>query len=286
MGIPKRRMPYGVAKKAAMVMLDAYQRQYGLSGAYLLPVNLYGPWDNFDLHTSHVIPALIRKCVEARDSGQDHIECWGTGSASREFLYVEDAAEGVVRATEVLDEPVPVNLGTNMEITIKDLVELIVKLTNFQGEIRWDSTKPDGQPRRCLDVSRAAERLDWQAQVGFEDGLRAPLLGTKSIGTPWFLAAVERKESALRFDDQPGLLPRCRGDSATRARLEPFIGGLWDMRYRSLRLERCMDKKVRHFRRTKRSTESRFTALAAAFLANHPSWPDFLILAISTLRQR
>ena len=164
--------PYGVAKKAAMVMLDAYQRQYGLSGAYLLPVNLYGPWDNFDLHTSHVIPALIRKCVEARDSGQDHIECWGTGSASREFLYVEDAAEGVVRATEVLDEPVPVNLGTNMEITIKDLVELIVKLTNFQGEIRWDSTKPDGQPRRCLDVSRAAERLDWQAQVGFEDGLR------------------------------------------------------------------------------------------------------------------
>ena len=164
--------PYGVAKKAAMVMLDAYQRQYGLSGAYLLPVNLYGPWDNFDLHTSHVIPALIRKCVEARDSGQDHIECWGTGSASREFLYVEDAAEGVVRATEVLDEPVPVNLGTNMEITIKDLVELIVKLTTFQGEIRWDSTKPDGQPRRCLDVSRAAERLDWKAQVGFEDGLK------------------------------------------------------------------------------------------------------------------
>ena len=164
--------PYGVAKKAAMVMLDAYQRQYGLSGAYLLPVNLYGPWDNFDLHTSHVIPALVRKCVEARDSNQDHIECWGTGSASREFLYVEDAAEGVVRAAEVLDEPVPVNLGTNMEITIKDLGELIVKLTNFQGEIRWDSTKPDGQPRRCLDVSRAAERLDWQAQVGFEDGLR------------------------------------------------------------------------------------------------------------------
>ena len=164
--------PYGVAKKAAQVMLDGYRRQYGLAGCYLLPVNLYGPRDNFDPHSSHVIPALIRKCVEACDSGSDHIECWGTGSASREFLYVEDAAEGIVRATEVMDEPTPINLGTCMEITIRDLVELIARLTGFQGEIRWDPTKPDGQPRRCLDTSRARELLDWEARTGFEAGLQ------------------------------------------------------------------------------------------------------------------
>ena len=164
--------PYGVAKKAAMVMLDAYKRQYGLKGVYVLPVNLYGPWDNFNLDTSHVIPALIRKCIEARDAGRDHIVCWGTGSASREFLYVEDAAEGLLRATEVMDTPEPINLGTNMEITIRDLVTLIAKLCGFRGAIRWDSSKPDGQPRRCLDVERAVERLGWRARVGFEEGLR------------------------------------------------------------------------------------------------------------------
>jgi GDP-L-fucose synthase len=164
--------PYGIAKKAAMVMLDGYARQYGLKSSYLLPVNLYGPFDNFHLHTSHVIPALIRKCVSAIEDGRDHIECWGTGSASREFLYVDDCAEGIVRAAETLDEPVPVNLGTCMEITIKDLVELIARLTGFEGEIRWDATKPDGQPRRCLDTQRAKSMLDWSAQVGFEDGLR------------------------------------------------------------------------------------------------------------------
>ncbi|MFO0827683.1 MAG: GDP-L-fucose synthase [Phycisphaerales bacterium] len=164
--------PYGVAKKAAMVMLDGYRRQYGLPSAYVLPVNLYGPWDNFDLHTSHVIPALIRKCVEAIDAGRDHIVCWGTGSASREFLYVDDAGEGVVRAAEVMDDPTPINLGTNMEITIKDLVHLIARLTGFTGEIRWDSSKPDGQPRRCLATDRAAKLLSWRAQVGFEEGLR------------------------------------------------------------------------------------------------------------------
>ena len=164
--------PYGIAKKAALVMLDGYARQYGLRSAYLLPVNLYGPFDNFHLHTSHVIPALVRKCVAAADGGQDHIECWGTGSASREFLYVDDCAEGILRAAEALDEPVPVNLGTCMEITIRELVELIARLTGFQGEIRWDTTKPDGQPRRCLDTSRAAELFDWRARVGFEDGLR------------------------------------------------------------------------------------------------------------------
>lgn len=164
--------PYGVAKKSAMVMLDGYCRQYGLASAYVLPVNLYGPWDNFDLNTSHVIPALVRKCVEAMDAGRPFIECWGTGSASREFLYVDDAAEGVVRAAEVMEDPTPINLGTGTEITIRDLVHLIARLTGFAGEIRWDSSKPDGQPRRCLDTGRAARLLGWRAQVGFEEGLR------------------------------------------------------------------------------------------------------------------
>ena len=164
--------PYGVAKKAALVMLDAYRRQYGLKSAYLLPVNLYGPRDNFDLQSSHVIPALIRKCVEARRSGASHITCWGTGAASREFLFVDDAADGLVRAAEVMDDPTPINLGTGMEITIRDLVTMIAKLCGFQGEIRWDATRPDGQPRRCLDTARAERLLGWKAKVGFEDGLR------------------------------------------------------------------------------------------------------------------
>jgi GDP-L-fucose synthase len=164
--------PYGVAKKAALVMLDAYRRQYGLKSAYLLPVNLYGPRDNFDLQSSHVIPALIRKCVEARRTGASHISCWGTGAASREFLFVDDAADGLVRAAEVMDDPTPINLGTGMEITIRDLVTMIAKLCGFQGEIRWDATRPDGQPRRCLDTARAERLLGWKAKVGFEDGLR------------------------------------------------------------------------------------------------------------------
>ncbi len=164
--------PYGVAKKAALVMLDGYRRQYGLASSYLLPVNLYGPRDNFVPESSHVIPALIRKCETARLEGRDHIECWGTGSASREFLYVDDAAEGIVRAAEVMEEPEPINLGTNREIAIRDLVGLIAKLVGFEGEIRWDSSKPDGQPRRCLDVARAHEQLDWAAAVPFEEGLR------------------------------------------------------------------------------------------------------------------
>jgi GDP-L-fucose synthase len=164
--------PYGVAKKAALVMLDAYRRQYGLKSAYLLPVNLYGPRDNFDLRTSHVIPALIRKCVEAQRAGASHITCWGTGAASREFLYVDDAADGLVRAAEVMDEPEPINLGTGMEITIRDLVTLIARLCGFGGEIRWDASKPDGQPRRCLDTARAERLLGWRARVGFEEGLR------------------------------------------------------------------------------------------------------------------
>ncbi len=164
--------PYGVAKKSLFVMLDGYKREFGLNSAVVVPVNLYGPHHNFDPHASHVIPALIRKCIEARDAGADHITCWGTGSASREFLYVEDAAEGIVTAAEKLDTPDPINLGTNMEIKIKDLVELIAKLCKFEGKIEWDPTKPDGQPRRCLDTSKAIEVMGWQAKVGFEQGLK------------------------------------------------------------------------------------------------------------------
>lgn len=164
--------PYGVAKKAAWQMLDAYKLQYGLGSAYVLPVNLYGPNDNFDLNSSHVIPALIRKCVEAQQRGDDKIVCWGTGSASREFLYSEDAAEGILRAAEVMSDPTPINLGASFEITIKDLVELIVRLTGFKGRIEWDPTKPDGQPRRCLSTDRAQQLLGWKARVGFEEGLR------------------------------------------------------------------------------------------------------------------
>jgi len=164
--------PYGVAKKAALVMLDGYRRQYGLASSYLLPVNLYGPWDNFDPTTSHVIPALIRKCLEAVESGRASIECWGTGSASREFLFVDDAAEGVVRAAERLDDPVPVNLGTGSEITIRALVELVAETCGFTGDIRWDASKPDGQPRRCVDASRARELLGWRAETALAAGLR------------------------------------------------------------------------------------------------------------------
>ena len=171
--------PYGVAKKAAWQMLDAYKLQYNMEGVYALPVNLYGPWDNFNLQSSHVIPALIRKCVEAIDRGDDHLPVWGTGSASREFLFVEDAADGILTAAERMSDPTPINLGTNMEITIKDLVHLIARLTGFcenedelASKIRWDTTKPDGQPRRCLDVTRAKELIGWEAKVGFEEGLR------------------------------------------------------------------------------------------------------------------
>ena len=163
--------PYGVAKKAAWQMLDAYKLQYGMRSAYVLPVNLYGPNDNFNLHSSHVIPALIRKCIEAQDRGDEKIVCWGTGSASREFLYVDDAAEGIVTAAEKMDNPEPLNLGAGFEITIKDLVELIVKLTGFEGGIEWDTTKPDGQPRRSLSTEKAAEHIGWRAQVQFEEGL-------------------------------------------------------------------------------------------------------------------
>ena len=164
--------PYGIAKKALLVMCQAYRQQYGLDAIYLLPVNLYGPRDNFDLHSSHVIPALIRKCVEARDRGDATISAWGTGSASREFLYVEDCAEGLVRSMESYDSAEPMNLGSGREISIRDLTNLVARLSGFQGQITWDPSKPDGQPRRCLDVTRARDEIGFAAGTTLEDGLR------------------------------------------------------------------------------------------------------------------
>ena len=164
--------PYGLAKKMLLVQAQAYRQQYGFNAIYLLPVNLYGPGDNFDPLGSHVIPAIIKKCVDAKMNGDTHITVWGTGSASREFLHVSDAARAIVLAAEKYDKPDPVNIGSGMEISIRELVSLIVELTGFAGEIVWDSTKPDGQPRRCLDVSRAEEEFGFRATVGFREGLR------------------------------------------------------------------------------------------------------------------
>jgi GDP-L-fucose synthase len=163
--------PYGLAKKMLLVQAQAYRQQYGFNAITLLPVNLYGPRDNFDLDSSHVIPALIRKVIEARDAGRDYIDVWGTGSASREFLYVEDAAEAIVLAAEHYNKPDPVNLGSGREITIRSLAEQICDLCGFTGEIRWDPTKPDGQPRRSLDTSRALGDFGFQARTSLRDGL-------------------------------------------------------------------------------------------------------------------
>ncbi|REK63297.1 MAG: GDP-fucose synthetase [Brevibacillus sp.] len=164
--------PYGLAKKMLLVQSQAYRQQYGFNSIFLLPVNLYGPRDNFDLETSHVIPALIRKCVEAKERNENHIVVWGTGQVTREFLYVEDAAEAIVLAAEYYDGDQPVNIGTGEEISIKDLAELIARETGFTGEIRWDTGKPDGQPRRCLDVRKAREYFGFQARVSLREGLR------------------------------------------------------------------------------------------------------------------
>jgi len=164
--------PYGIAKKALLVMGQAYRQEYGLDAIYLLPVNLYGPRDDFDPETSHVIPALIRKMVEARDAGATHVDCWGDGTPSREFLHARDAARGIVLATERYDEGDPVNLGTGQEITIGDLARLIARLVGFRGELRWDPRQPNGQPRRALATERAFERFGFRAEVPFEDGLR------------------------------------------------------------------------------------------------------------------
>jgi GDP-L-fucose synthase len=163
--------PYGIAKKALLVQAQAYRRQFGFNAVYLLPVNLYGPGDSLDLERSHVIPALIRKCLEAEAEGRNYITCWGDGSPTREFLFVEDCAEAIVMAAEKYSGEEPVNIGTGKEISIKELVRLIARLTGFSGEIRWDTSKPNGQPRRCLDTRRAVELFGFRAKTSFEEGL-------------------------------------------------------------------------------------------------------------------
>ena len=164
--------PYGLAKKMMLVQSKSYRQQYGFNSIFLLPANLYGPGDNFDPETSHVIPSLIRKCIEARENGAKFVEAWGTGRASREFLYVADCADGVVRAAATYNESEPVNLGTGSEITIAELIKLIACYTRYEGEVRWQHDKPDGQPRRRLDVSRAKEKFGFEAHTSFEEGLR------------------------------------------------------------------------------------------------------------------
>ena len=172
--------PYGLAKKMLLVQSQAYRQQYGFNSIFLLPVNLYGPGDNFDLASSHVIPALIRKCVEAKEQGADEIVAWGDGSPTREFIYVEDDAEGIALATQYYNRSDPVNIGSSFEISIKELTELIARLTGFEGQVRWDTSKPNGQPRRKLDTTRAKEYFGFSAKTNFEDGLR------KTIN--WYLA--------------------------------------------------------------------------------------------------
>jgi GDP-L-fucose synthase len=164
--------PYGLAKKMMLVQSQAYRAQYGFNSIFLLPVNLYGPRDNFDLESSHVIPALIRKCVEAVRSGAGEIVCWGTGNVTREFLHAEDCAEGILLASERYNKSLPVNLGAGFEISIRDLAEKIAALTGFKGRMVWDSSKPDGQPRRCLDVTRAEREFGFRARIGFDEGLK------------------------------------------------------------------------------------------------------------------
>jgi GDP-L-fucose synthase len=164
--------PYGLAKKMMLVQAQTYRQQYGFNAIYLLPVNLFGPRDNFNLQTSHVIPALIRKAVEASERGDAEMLAWGDGSPTREFLYVEDAADGIITAAEKYNGDLPVNLGSGYEISIKDLTELVVKMTDFKGKISWQTDKPNGQPRRGLDVSRAKELFNWSAQVSFEEGMK------------------------------------------------------------------------------------------------------------------
>jgi GDP-L-fucose synthase len=180
--------PYGIAKKALLVQCQAYRQQYGMNAIFLLPVNLYGPRDNFDPASSHVIPALIRRCVEAVAQGSNEIVCWGDGSPTREFLYVEDAAAGIIAAAERYDKPDPVNLGSGREISIRDLTTRIAALTGYRGRIVWDASQPNGQPRRCLDVTRAHREFGFQAQMPFDEGLRRTIdwyLSSVSSVSPW-----------------------------------------------------------------------------------------------------
>lgn len=176
--------PYGLAKKMLLVQAQAYRQQYGFNAIYLMPVNLYGPGENFELETSHVIPALIRKCIEAKASGKDSITAWGDGSPTREFLYVEDAAEGILKAAEKYNKSDPVNLGSAFEISIRDLLETIIRLTGFKGRVEWDTTKPNGQPRRKLDIGRAEKEFGFRAQTSFEEGLRRTI--------QWYLERISK----------------------------------------------------------------------------------------------
>ena len=184
--------PYGVAKKALLVQCQAYRQQYGMHAVFLLPANLYGPRDNFAPESSHVIPALIRRCVEAVDQGNSEIVCWGDGSPTREFLYVEDAAAGIIAAAQRYDKPDPVNLGSGREISIRDLATQIAALTGFRGRIVWDASKPNGQPRRCLDVTRAQREFGFRAETPFDEGFRRTV--------EWYLAsrAEASTQAALR----------------------------------------------------------------------------------------
>lgn len=183
--------PYGLAKKMLLVQAQAYRQQYGFNAIYLLPVNLYGPGDNFNPKSSHVIPALIRKCLDAIEAGDKAIVVWGTGRATREFLYVEDCADGIVRATEAYDDSDPVNLGSAQEITIAELVGKIAKITGFKGEIVWDTSKPDGQPRRKLDTSRAKQLFGFEASTNFDEGLQATI--------QWYQAARRHARNDRRL---------------------------------------------------------------------------------------
>ncbi len=195
--------PYGLAKKMLLVQSQAYRQQYGFNSIYLMPVNLYGPGDNFSLDSSHVIPAIIRKCVEAKDRGDREIVCWGDGSPTREFLYVEDAAEAVVLGLLHYHGPDPVNIGTGCEISIRELTTLIAKLTNFRGKIRWDTTKPNGQPRRCVDTSKAKSFFGFQARTSLKEGLE------KTID--WYLGTLPNaaKHSGARWNTAK----QCQGGS-------------------------------------------------------------------------
>ena len=181
LGYPEEtNAPYGLAKKMLLVQSQAYRAQYGYNSIFLLPVNLYGPGDNFDPRSSHVIPALIRKCVEAKENGADHIVVWGDGSPTREFIYAADAAEGIALATERYNESEPVNIGSGFEISIKDLAEKIARMTGFEGDLVWDTGNPNGQPRRALDISRATEKFGFTAKTDFDEGLQATI--------DWFLS--------------------------------------------------------------------------------------------------
>jgi GDP-L-fucose synthase len=208
-GFPEEtNAPYGVAKKALLVQAQAYREQYGFNAIYLLPVNLYGPKDNFDRESSHVIPALIRKMIEAQENGDSKVMLWGDGSPSREFLYVDDCAEALVLALERYDKPDPVNVGAGFEITIRDLAELVREITGFEGEIEWDTARPGGQPRRMLDTSRAEREFGFKARTGFREGLQRT--------ADWFRENREwvaederrRKESERRAMAAAGLLTR------------------------------------------------------------------------------